>query len=74
MFTLRIIGKFSSKKILLAEFDTKNNRPDGLIDLFMNLANTGHCESYMATRIYYLAYLLSDKYPGLKFKIEEKAL
>lgn len=74
MFTLRIIGKFISKKILQVELDTRQKRPEGLMDLFMSLASSGNCESYMATRIYFLAYLLSERYPELKFQVEDKDL
>lgn len=66
---LTITKKFSAKKILKVEINTRNNRPDGMMELFTELAQKGCCKSYTATRIYYLAYLLSYHYPELKFEI-----
>lgn len=71
MTKLIIKNKFSSKKILTAEISTRDKRPDGLKELFTELAEKGCCKSYSTSRIYYLAYLLSENYPGLKFEVKE---
>ena len=42
------------------------------MELFIDIETTGRCESYSASRIYYLAYLLAENYQGLKFEIVKK--
>lgn len=71
MLRLRIIGKFNAKKINQIEKATYMDRPCGMVELFAELAQTGHCESYSASRIYYLAYLLSKSYLDLEFEIDK---
>jgi hypothetical protein len=69
MTKLIITNKFDAKKILTAEISTRKARPLGMMELFTELAQKGCCESYSASRIYYLAYLLAENYPGLQFEI-----
>lgn len=66
---LRVTSKFDANRILRVEAHTRGNRPEGMLELFAELAQLGHCESYNAGRIYYLAYLLSKNYSELKFEI-----
>ena len=68
---LVIKNKLNSKKILAVEINTRGKRPDGLKELFTELAEKGCCESYSASRIYYLVYLLAENYPELKFEVKE---
>lgn len=71
MLKLRLTGKFKSADIISLEEKTFDSRPCGMTELFAELAQLGHCKSCNASRIYYLAYLLSENYPLLEFAIEK---
>lgn len=57
------------RKIGKIEKQTQETRPEGLFELFCELAMEGTATSYSESRIYYLAYLLSKE--GIKVKIKD---
>lgn len=71
MTKLIITNKFDAKKILNVEVGTREARPLGMMELFTELAQKGCCESYNTGRIYFMAYLLAENYPGLQFEVKE---
>lgn len=72
LYKLRIISKFDPKRIDAIDRTTIGDRPEGLLDLFLDLQVRGRCESCSASRIYYMAYLLAENYPSLKFEVIEE--
>ena len=71
MTKLIITGKYDAKRISQIEVATSGKRPEGMMELFIDIETTGRCESYSASRIYYLAYLLAENCPGLRFEVKE---
>ena len=70
MLQIRLLGQYDEKVIESLEKETEKNRPEGMTELFWQLERDGYCQSYAYKRIYYMAYLLQDKY--IKFEIVEK--
>lgn len=68
-YKLRLTNKQDKAKIEKLEVETKDTRPEGLLELFWELENKGTATSLNKARIYYLGYLMSDR--GIEFEITE---